>query len=73
MVLAGTSIVAFLGSLFLDEPKGHMVEKDEHGKVAFDCCRVSQRVDSLQMGRESFIFGTGFLPKNPLKNTYGDI
>jgi NNP family nitrate/nitrite transporter-like MFS transporter len=26
-------IVAFLGSLFLDEPKGHMVEKDEHGNV----------------------------------------
>jgi NNP family nitrate/nitrite transporter-like MFS transporter len=32
VVLAGTSLVAFLGSLFLDEPKGHMVEKDEHGK-----------------------------------------
>jgi len=33
VVLAGTSLVAFLGSLFLDEPKGHMVEKDEHGNV----------------------------------------
>ncbi|MBK9185878.1 MAG: MFS transporter [Moraxellaceae bacterium] len=32
-VLAGTSIVAFLGALYLDEPKGHMVEKDEHGNV----------------------------------------
>lgn len=33
VVLAGTSMVAFLGALFLDEPKGHMVEKDEHGNV----------------------------------------
>jgi NNP family nitrate/nitrite transporter-like MFS transporter len=33
MVLAATSLVAFLGALFLDEPKGHMVEKDEQGNV----------------------------------------
>ncbi len=32
-VLAGISSLAFLGSLFLSEPKGHMVEKDEHGNV----------------------------------------
>jgi NNP family nitrate/nitrite transporter-like MFS transporter len=32
-VLAAISAVAFLGSLFLSEPKGHMVEKDEHGNV----------------------------------------
>lgn len=32
-VLAGTSAVALLGSFFISEPKGHMVEKDEHGNV----------------------------------------
>lgn len=32
-VLAGTSAVALLGSLFISEPKGHMVEKDEQGNV----------------------------------------
>ena len=32
-LLAAISAVAFLGSLFLSEPKGHMVETDEHGNV----------------------------------------
>jgi NNP family nitrate/nitrite transporter-like MFS transporter len=32
-VLAGTSAVALFGALFISEPKGHMVEKDEHGNV----------------------------------------
>ena len=32
-LLAVMSAVAFLGSLFLSEPKGHMIETDEHGNV----------------------------------------
>ena len=32
-LLAATSVVAYLGALFITEPKGHMVEKDEHGNV----------------------------------------
>lgn len=32
-VLAGISALALTGSLFIDEPKGHMVEKDEQGNV----------------------------------------
>ncbi len=33
MVIAAVSGLAFLASQFLDEPKGHMVEVDEHGNV----------------------------------------
>lgn len=33
MVIAGTSALAFLAANFIDEPKGHMVEVDEHGNV----------------------------------------
>lgn len=32
-VLAGISALALASAFFLDEPKGHMVEKDEHGNV----------------------------------------
>ena len=33
ITLAATSAVAFLGSLYISEPKGHMVEKDAEGNV----------------------------------------
>lgn len=33
VVLAATSAVAFLGGLYLSEPKGHMVETDANGNV----------------------------------------
>lgn len=32
-LLAATSVVAFLGAMFITEPKGHMVETDAQGKV----------------------------------------
>lgn len=32
-VLAITSVIALVGAWFVTEPKGHMVEKDEHGNV----------------------------------------
>jgi NNP family nitrate/nitrite transporter-like MFS transporter len=33
VVIAGLSAVAFVAANFIDEPKGHMVEVDEHGNV----------------------------------------
>lgn len=33
VVIAGMSALAFLAANFIDEPKGHMVEVDEHGNV----------------------------------------